>query len=71
MSAVKILVIPGSLRSGSFNAKLAAVAAHALAQQGADVTRIALSDGQPQRGEELLKDAELAIGTLLGVDSTR
>src|SRR3954467_710174 len=44
MSAVKILVIPGSLRSGSLNAKLAAVAAHALAQQGAEITRISLAD---------------------------
>src|SRR3989441_8797588 len=44
MSALKILVIPGSLRSGSHNAKLAAVAAHALAQAGAEVTRISLSD---------------------------
>jgi NAD(P)H-dependent FMN reductase len=44
MSALKILVIPGSLRSGSLNAKLAAVAAHALAQAGADVTRISLAD---------------------------
>jgi NAD(P)H-dependent FMN reductase len=44
MSAVKILIIPGSLRTGSLNAKLAAVAAHALALQGADVTRISLED---------------------------
>src|SRR5207247_8146790 len=44
MSALKILVIPGSLRSGSLNAKLAAVAAHALAQEGAEITRISLSD---------------------------
>jgi NAD(P)H-dependent FMN reductase len=44
MSAVKILVIPGSLRSGSLNAKLAAVAAHALAQVGAEITRISLGD---------------------------
>ena len=44
MSAVKILVIPGSLRSGSLNAKLAAVAAHALVQEGAEITRISLSD---------------------------
>ena len=43
MSALKILVIPGSLRSGSLNAKLAAVAAHALAQQGAEITRISLA----------------------------
>jgi NAD(P)H-dependent FMN reductase len=44
MSALKILVIPGSLRSGSLNAKLAAVAARALAQVGAEVTRISLGD---------------------------
>ncbi|MCA6125296.1 NAD(P)H-dependent oxidoreductase [Bradyrhizobium sp. WSM 1704] len=44
MSALKILVIPGSLRSGSLNAKLAAVLAEALAQLGADVTRISLGD---------------------------
>jgi len=44
MSALKILVIPGSLRSGSLNAKLAALAAHALAREGADVTRISLGD---------------------------
>jgi NAD(P)H-dependent FMN reductase len=44
MSALKILVIPGSLRSGSLNAKLAAVITHALAKEGADVTRISLSD---------------------------
>src|SRR5438445_4913269 len=44
MSALKILVIPGSLRSGSLNAKLAAVAAHELAQSGVEVTRLSLSD---------------------------
>ena len=44
MSALKILVIPGSLRTGSLNARLAAVAASELAQAGAEVTRIALSD---------------------------
>ncbi len=44
MSALKILVIPGSLRTGSLNAKLAAVAAHVLAQQGAETTPISLSD---------------------------
>ena len=44
MSALKILVVPGSLRTGSLNAKLAAVAAHALAQQGAETTRISLLD---------------------------
>jgi chromate reductase len=44
MAALKILVIPGSLRTGSFNAKLAAVAAHHLAQAGAEVTRLSLAD---------------------------
>ena len=42
MAALKILVIPGSLRTGSLNAKLAAVAAHELALAGAEVTRISL-----------------------------
>ena len=44
MAALKILVIPGSLRTGSLNAKLAATLAHELVQAGADVTRISLSD---------------------------
>jgi NAD(P)H-dependent FMN reductase len=44
MSALKILVIPGSLRTGSLNARLAATAAHAIAQTGAEVTRISLGD---------------------------
>lgn len=44
MSALKILVIPGSLRTGSLNARLAAAAAHELVQSGAEVTRISLSD---------------------------
>jgi chromate reductase, NAD(P)H dehydrogenase (quinone) len=44
MSALKILVIPGSLRSGSLNAKLAAAATCELVQAGAEVTRISLAD---------------------------
>jgi chromate reductase len=44
MSALKILVIPGSLRTGSHNVKLAAAAAYEFAKLGADVTRISLSD---------------------------
>ena len=44
MSALKIAIIPGSLRSGSLNAKLAAVAAHELALAGAKITRISLAD---------------------------
>jgi chromate reductase, NAD(P)H dehydrogenase (quinone) len=44
MSALKILVIPGSLRTGSHNARLAAAATAELAQAGVDVTRISLAD---------------------------
>jgi chromate reductase len=44
MSALKILVIPGSLRTGSLNARLAATAAYEFTQAGADVTRISLVD---------------------------
>jgi chromate reductase, NAD(P)H dehydrogenase (quinone) len=44
MSALKILVIPGSLRSGSLNARLAATLAAELAQAGIGVTRISLAD---------------------------
>ena len=44
MPALKILVIPGSLRTGSLNARLAATVAHELAQAGADVTRLSLAD---------------------------
>jgi NAD(P)H-dependent FMN reductase len=44
MSALKILVIPGSLRTGSLNVKLAATIAAELAQVGCDVTRISLGD---------------------------
>jgi len=44
VSALKILVIPGSLRSGSHNVRLAAAAAYQFAQAGVDVTRISLGD---------------------------
>jgi NAD(P)H-dependent FMN reductase len=44
MSAPKILVIPGSLRAGSLNARLAAVAAEELVQADVEVTRISLAD---------------------------
>jgi chromate reductase, NAD(P)H dehydrogenase (quinone) len=44
MPAPRILIIPGSLRTGSHNAKLAAVAAYEFAQAGVDVTRISLAD---------------------------
>ena len=44
MSAPKILVIPGSLRTGSLNAKLAAAAVDELVRNEADVTRLSLGD---------------------------
>jgi NAD(P)H-dependent FMN reductase len=44
MSSPKILVIPGSLRTGSFNVKLAALTTKELALADADVTRISLAD---------------------------
>ena len=44
MVAPKILVIPGSLRAGSHNARLAALAAKELVLAEAEVTRISLAD---------------------------
>jgi chromate reductase, NAD(P)H dehydrogenase (quinone) len=44
MPAPKILVIPGSLRSGSINARLAAVAVAEFARADVDVKRISLGD---------------------------
>ena len=40
----KVLVFAGSIRTGSHNARLAALAAKELALAGADVTRISLAD---------------------------
>jgi chromate reductase len=58
MPAPRILVIPGSLRSGSHNARLAALAAKELALLDAEVTRISLEDY-----ELPLFDADLAVGS--------
>jgi NAD(P)H-dependent FMN reductase len=44
MPLPKILVFPGSLRAGSYNVRLAALAAKELALAEADVTRISLED---------------------------
>ncbi len=44
MSALKILVIPGSLRTGSLNARLASLIVRELALAGIDVTQISLAD---------------------------
>ena len=59
MSAPKILVIPGSLRTGSHNARLAALAAKELTLLDAEVTRISLEDY-----ELPLFDADLAGSAL-------
>src|SRR5262252_8720527 len=58
MSAPRILVIPGSLRTGSHNARLAALAAKELALLDAEVTRISLEDY-----ELPLFDADLAAAS--------
>ena len=44
MAALKILVIPGSLRAKSYNVRLAALASKELTLADADVTRISLED---------------------------
>ena len=44
MPTPKILVFAGSIRTGSFNARLAALATKELALSGAEVTRISLED---------------------------
>lgn len=44
MNPTRILVFGGSLRTGSFSAKLAAVAATELAVHGAEVTHVSLGD---------------------------
>src|SRR5947207_4389640 len=58
MPAPRILVIPGSLRTGSPNARLAALAAKELALLDAEVTRISLEDYKLP-----LFDADLAGGS--------
>ncbi|WP_022721125.1 NADPH-dependent FMN reductase [Rhodopseudomonas sp. B29] len=44
MAAVKILIIPGSLRTGSHNVRLAAAAAHEFVRADVEVTRLSLAD---------------------------
>ena len=44
MPIPKILVFAGSIRTGSFNARLAALAAKEIARAEAEVTRISLLD---------------------------
>ncbi|MBK1623315.1 NADPH-dependent FMN reductase [Afifella marina] len=42
--AIRVLVLPGSLSSGSLNTRLAAAATKTLALRGAEVTRVSLGD---------------------------
>jgi chromate reductase, NAD(P)H dehydrogenase (quinone) len=58
MPAPKILIIPGSLRTGSHNARLAALAAKELALAEGEVTRISLEDYPLP-----LFDADLAVSS--------
>jgi chromate reductase len=44
MAGPRIHIIPGSMRTGSHNAKLAAAAAYEFAQAGVQATRISLAD---------------------------
>ncbi|WP_322786483.1 NADPH-dependent FMN reductase [Afifella pfennigii] len=44
--AVRVLVVPGSFRTGSLNTRLAALATKKLALRGAEVRRISLADYQ-------------------------
>lgn len=77
MDRLKVLVISGSSRSGSFNARLAAVAARLLAEAGAEVSTLDLRalalpvyDGDieaasgPPEGAKRLRDALAASDAL-------
>jgi len=66
MPAPKILVIPGSLRIGSHNARLAALAVKELALAEAEVTRISLEDYPLP-----LFDADMAAGSGLPQPAVR
>jgi chromate reductase len=60
MSTPKILIIPGSLRTGSHNARLAALATKELALAEAEVTRISLADySLPLFDADVLADSGL------------
>ncbi len=55
---VKLLVLPGSARRDSFNKKLAAVAAHAAAEAGAEVDLVDPADFRLPLFDQDLEDAE-------------
>ena len=77
--SVRVLVVPGSNRSASLNRKLASAAAAELAEQGAIVTRISLSDyplpiydgdleaetGRPEEAGRLIEQFESHHGVLI------
>jgi chromate reductase, NAD(P)H dehydrogenase (quinone) len=66
MPSPKILVVPGSLRSASHNAKLAALAAKELTRAGADVTHISLRDYPLP-----IYDADAAAGSGLPANASK
>jgi NAD(P)H-dependent FMN reductase len=73
MAALKILVIPGSLRTGSLNAKLAAAAVDALVRADVDVTQLSLGDfplpiydGDLETGSGVPKQA-ISLKRMIGV----
>ncbi len=77
--SVRVLVVPGSNRPASLNRKLASAAAVELAEQGAIVTRISLSDyplpiydgdleaetGRPEEAGRLIEQFESHDGVLI------
>ena len=79
MRTPKILVIPGSLRTASHNARLAALAAKELALADAEVTRVSLADyplplfdaemtaeiGPPQHAAQLQRMLEAHQGVFI------
>jgi len=65
MPTPKILVIPGSLRARSYNARLAALATKELVLADADVTRISLLDYPlPIYDADLVENSELPAAAL-------
>ena len=63
MPVPKILVFAGSIRTGSHNARLAALAAKELALLDADVTRISLEDYElPLFDADLAGDVDRRVG---------
>ena len=57
----KVLVFAGSIRTGSMNARLAALASKELLDAGADVTRISLADYELPIYDEAIKSMLLMM----------